>query len=173
MRKAVVAAAVALMASAALAQQDFGDREEQDYAAQLWQAMADRDLAGDSAIHSFPYSGTDPHGVILETFYTAAEIDGHRGALIIKRNYGPQGVTIDQVLANPSEHLGAVTIMFARESGYASESGNWFWAKYLPDGSLDKTPDGVEMAGKVPGCISCHSGAGGGDYLFTTDASLN
>lgn len=113
------------------------------------------------AVNAFPYEGIDPHGILLETFYTDATEDGYEGTLIIKRNYGPEGVTVDQVLESPSEHLGAVTIMYKREAGYAPDSGDRFWAKYLPDGSLDQSPEGVPLAGAVAGCISCHSGAEG------------
>ncbi|MEQ8282779.1 MAG: cytochrome P460 family protein [Roseitalea porphyridii] len=164
--------ALALSATAVLAQ-DFGTEEDQDYAAQLWQLMLDRDLAGDDAVQAFPYPGTDPHGMMLETFYTRATVDDHSGALVIKRNYGPQGVTVDQVIGDREQHLGAVTIMFRRGDGYAPETNDWFWAKYLPDGSLDEAPDGTPLAGRAKGCISCHSTADGGDLLFTTNADLN
>lgn len=170
--KLMIGSALALMASA-VAAQDFGSQEDQDYAVQLWEIMQERDLAGDGAIQAFPYPGTDPHGMMLETFYTDATVDDHTGTLVIKRNYGPEGVTVDEVLGSRDEHLAAVTIMFRRAEDYAPESGNWFWVKYLPDGSLDQAPDGTPIAGMAQGCISCHSSAEGGDYLFTTDADLD
>ncbi|WP_338532221.1 cytochrome P460 family protein [Nitratireductor thuwali] len=168
----MIASALGLAAGTAFAQ-DFGGQEDQDYARQLWQNMEERNLAGEGAVQAFPYPGTDPHGVMLETFYTDATVDGHTGALVIKRNYGPEGVTVDQVLDNRGDHLAAVTVMFRRVEGYAPESGNWFWAKYLPDGSLDETPEGTPIAGMAQGCISCHSTAEGENYLFTTNADLN
>lgn len=172
MKLLMIGSALSLVVSAAVAQ-GFGGQEDQDYAAQLWQIMQERNLAGDGAIQAFPYQGTDPHGMMLETFYTSATIDGHTGALVIKRNYGPEGVTVDQVLGSPGDHLGAVTIMFRRAEGYAPEAGNWFWVKYLPDGSLDQTPDGTPIAGMAQGCISCHASAEGDDHLFTTNAEIN
>ena len=182
MRWTIIAAAAALAATGALAQ-EFGGEEDRDYAAQLWQAMSDRNFIGEDAVMAFPYEGTDPHGMMLETFYTDATVGDHTGALVIKRNYGPEGVTVDQVLGSPGEHLGAVTIMYRREQGYDPETNNWFWAKYLPDGALDQNPNGVPLAGRVAknaggegqhaGCIGCHQGAGGDDYLFTTDASVD
>lgn len=172
MRLIMIGSALSLVVSVAAAQ-DFGKQEDQDYAGQLWQSMQERNLTGDDAIKVFPYPGTDPHGSMLETFYTDATVDGHTGTLVVKRNYGPEGVTVDQVLGSPGDHLGAVTIMFRRAGDYAPESGNWFWAKYLPDGSLDKTPDGTPIAGKARGCISCHASAAGDDYLFTTNADLD
>ncbi|WP_341211662.1 cytochrome P460 family protein [uncultured Limimaricola sp.] len=166
------------LAGAAVAQDAamFGGDEDQAYAAQVWQAMVDQNLAGEGAIMSFPYPGTDPHGMMLETFYSRATIDGHDGALVVKRNYGPEGVSVDEVLGAPAEHLGAVTVMYRREAGYDDETGNWFYAKYLPDGTLDMTPDGMALAGLVgknaeAGCIACHQNAGD-NYLFTTEAEL-
>ncbi len=184
MKKFVMAAAVsgvlAFGTGAAMAQMKapFGSDDDAAYAAQVWGAMTKANLAGPNQIHTFPYEGTDPHGKMLETFYTHATIDGHTGALIVKRNYGPEGVDADTVLGPMgSKHLGAVTVMFKREKGYDADNQDWFWAKFLPDGSLDKNAKGMRLAGKVAkgldvGCIACHAGAPGGDYLFTTDAPV-
>lgn len=172
-------AIAALAAQAAIAQDaPFGSDADADYAALLWEAMVAEELAGDGAIMSFPYDGIEPHGMMLETFYTSITVDGHSGDLVVKRNYGPEGVTANQVLADPITHLGAVTVMFRREAGYDADNADWFWVKYLPDGSLDKNPAGMQLAGRVgkdadAGCIACHVGAGGDDYLFTTDHVMN
>lgn len=167
-------AALALTATGAMAQDaPFGTDADADYAAKIWAAMEASNLAGDGMIRSFPYEGVAPHGMMLETFYSSATIDGHTGDLVVKRNYGPEGVDVDEVLADPGKHLGAVTVMFRREKGFDADNADWFWVKFLPDGSLDKNPKGMRLAGKVAkgadkGCIACHSGAGD-DYLFTTD----
>ena len=60
------------------------------------------------------------------------------------------------------------------KAGYDTANKNWFWAKYLPDGSLDKNPKDMELAGRVAkgaemGCIACHSAAPGDDYLYVSD----
>ena len=153
----------------------FGTGKDKAYAAQIWKAMVDQRLAGPDKIFSSPYEGTDPHGMMLETYYSKATIGGHTGDLIVKRNYGPKGVTRDQVLSAPSKHLGAITVMFRREAGFDPEDKNWFWSKFLPDGTLDKNGKGMSLAGKVAkgasvGCISCHSAADGGDFVFTSNA---
>ncbi|MCF6344793.1 MAG: hypothetical protein L3J15_09030, partial [Devosiaceae bacterium] len=116
----------------------FGTDEDVAYAKALWTLMLDQNLAGDNAIRTIPYEGVDPHGKMLETFFTSATLDGQKGSLVIKRNFGPEGVEANDVLANPKKHLGAITVMFQREKGYDEDNQNWFWAKYLPDGSLDK-----------------------------------
>ena len=168
--------AASLVAGAALAgsMPPFGSDEDAAYAAKIWAAMQARGLAGPDAIMSAPYEGTDPHGMMLETFYTKATIDGHTGDLIVKRNYGPAGVEADAVLMAPEKHLGAVTVMFRREKGFDPETKDWFWVKFLPDGSLDKNPKGMRLAGKVAkgadkGCIACHSLADGGDFVYTSN----
>lgn len=78
MRLLILSSVLTLVMSAAVAQ-DFGGQEDQDYAGQLWQSMQDRNLAGDGAIQAFPYSGTDPHGIVLGTFYTDATIGDYTG----------------------------------------------------------------------------------------------
>jgi hypothetical protein len=169
----------ALAASPLTAQETapFGSDADTAYAANLWEMMVEAKLAGEDAIGAYPYPGTDPHGMMLETFYTRATIGDHDGALVIKRNYGPEGVTADEVIGDPAGHLGAITIMFQREDGYDADTRNWFYAKYLSDGTIDKNPAGMSLAGLVgkgadAGCIACHQNAGGDDYLFTTDADL-
>ncbi|MFV2052798.1 cytochrome P460 family protein [Aliiroseovarius sp. YM-037] len=178
MKRLYIAGAVALAlttASPAAAQDaPFGTEADAEYAALLWQVMTENKLVGEGAIQSFPYEGVEPHGMMLETFYSSATVDGHTGTLIVKRNYGPEGVSIDEVLADPATHLGALTVMFQREEGFDADNQDWFWVKYLPDGTLDKNPAGMQLAGRVAkgadaGCIACHSGAGGEDYIFTTD----
>lgn len=151
----------------------FGSDDDIAYAQLIWEAMLALNVAGDQRLHSRPYEGTDPHGMMLETFYSSATINGHTGDLIVKHNYGPEGVTSDAVLADPGKHLGATTVMYRREAGYDADNHDWFWAKFLPDGSLDQNPAGMALAGRVAkgadvGCIACHSSADG-DMVFTTD----
>jgi len=167
-------AAIAMSAGFVVAQDaPFGTDADAEYAAKLWTIMEEMSLAGDGMIRTFPYDGVAPHGMMLETLYTTATVSGHTGDLVVKRNYGPEGVSIDSVMNEPDKHLAAVTVMFRREDGFDPDNANWFWVKYLPDGSLDKNPKGMRLAGKVAkgadaGCIACHAGAGD-DMLFTTD----
>lgn len=174
-RTTLTAAVMSLGLALPAAAQEFGTDADADYAALLWKVMEEGRLVGDNALYGFPYEGIEPHGLLLETFYTEATINGHTGTLVVKRNYGPAGVQPDEVIADPAGHLGAVTVMFRREAGYDADNQDWFWVKYLPDGSLDKNPKGMRLAGRVAkgadaGCIACHSGED--DYLFTTDAMM-
>jgi hypothetical protein len=177
-KKTLVAtcAALGLLATTALAEDakpPFGTPDDIAYAQALWDLMVEARLAGPGMIRALPYEGSEPHGMMLETFYTTATIDGHTGDLVVKRNFGPEGVEADTVLRDPDGHLGAYTIMFRREAGYDPENLDWFWARYNPDGSVAKNPKGMSLAGQVAkgsdqGCIACHQGAEG-DLVFTSD----
>ena len=168
---AIVTAAL-LTVSISQAQPPFGGPDDTAYAAKLWQALNQSNLAGAGAIQSKAYPGQHPHGAVLQTIYTSLNMDGQNNPLIVKRNYGGEGVSVQSVAENPDRYLTAVAVMYKRP-GYDPANNDWFWAKYLPDGSLDKNPKGMQLAGRVAkvkppaGCIGCHSAASGGDMVFT------
>lgn len=130
-------------------------------AAELWTYLTDSDY------QSWPlwpgkgerYPGGDPHGSTLTTYTnatTAGALEAGSGSLpggsiIVKENYMPSG------------ELEAITTMYKVE-GYNPDAGDWYWVKFLPDGTVDM--DGMAQ-GKVPGCIACHSGKADNDYIFT------
>src|SRR5690606_2604466 len=129
---------------------------------------------GDDAIGVRPFEGNEPHGAIQEVLATTSTVGEHTGELLVKRNHGGvEGLTVQQVYDDPTTHLAAITIMFKREAGYDPENQDWFWAKYLPDGALDKNEQGTPLAGRVAkgmdeGCIACHSAGGGADLEMLT-----
>jgi len=171
-----IVASLAIAAGPTLAQDGdmaFGTEEDIAYAELLWDLMEAERLAGPNMIRAFPDEGLEPHGLMLETFYAVGTIGDHTGDLIVKRNFGPEGVSVDEVLANPDGHLGAYTVMFRREDGYDPENLDWFWARYNPDGSIAENPMDMALAGRVAkgmdeGCIACHQGAAD-DMVFTSD----
>lgn len=169
------ALALAVAIGAARAQdKPFGGEADVAYAAKLWQQMEEARLVGDNAVRVRPFDGNEPHGTIQEALATTAVVNGHSGRLLVKRNHGgKEGLTVAEVYDNPTEYLAAITIMFKREAGYDEDNQNWFWAKYLPDGSLDKNPAGAQLAGRVAkgadaGCIACHTASGGADLEVLT-----
>ena len=100
------------------------------------------------------YKGTEPHGALLTTFInnTASHSINNKkgladGSIIVKENY-----TADKRFI-------ALSVMY-KIDGYNPGGGEWFWAKYSPDGK-------VEASGKVKLCIDCHSKQKDNDYLFT------
>lgn len=147
----------------------FGTDEEKAFGKAIWASMLESGLAGEDAINAYPYSGTQPHGAILTTLKTTLSVEGETGVFIVKRNYGPADqVSLDDVWADPSNGLAAVTVMFRRD-GFDPKNGDWFWVKYLPDGSFDTAPNGAAMTSRVGGCIACHASAGGDDMVFSND----
>ncbi len=162
---------MAVTATAAAA--PFGSKADTDYASRLWQTMSSHNLVGDDAIISTPYTGSHPHGAILDTIDARVSIGGDRGEVIIKRNYGGEGVSKTAVANDPAKYLKAVTVMFKRP-GYDAETKDWFWVKYAPDGKVLSNPKGMALAGKVgkggsAGCVACHKAAPGGDLVFNHD----
>lgn len=155
----------------------FGGNDDLAYADALWGTMQRAGLIGDHGVISTPYTGQHPHGAILDTIDATLTLDGHTGPVIIKRNYGGEGVSKQAVADNPAKYLKAVTVMYKR-AGYDPDNRDWFWAKFLPDGSLDKNDKGMQLAGRVAkgmptGCIACHAAAPGGDLVFNHDRYAN
>jgi hypothetical protein len=141
------------------------------YSQDLWSAMTKAGLAGKGARADTPYKGMAPHGAILETITSEVSVGAHKGKVIVKRNYGGDGVSIDAVSKDRAKFLGAVTVMFKREAGYDKDNGDWFWVKYKADGSLHTNPKGMMLAGRVmkgadKGCIACHAAMKDNDYVF-------
>lgn len=101
------------------------------------------------------YEGKHPHGALLITYVNDVALKGIQtkagsladGAIIVKENY------------MPDKMLGAVTVMY-RLKGFDPEAGDWFWAKYMPNGQ-------VEAAGKVAMCSGCHAAKIDNDWIFS------
>ncbi len=178
MRKFIIGGAVLAMAVTGLGltvkaqDQPFGGADSISYAVQLWDAMEAQRLVGDNAIRAFPYTGGAPHGDILVTLESDLTIDGHKGAIIVKKNYTLEFATVEDVANNPGQQHD-VTIMFHREDGYDPDNQDWFWAKFTAEGEILSGPPGA-LAGRVfkgmdVGCIACHKGAPGGDMVFIND----
>jgi hypothetical protein len=101
------------------------------------------------------YTGTEPHGMLLTTYVNRIAHDAltngaatlPAGAIIVKENYMPDS-TFD-----------ASTVMH-KVPGYAPQNGDWYWAKYDPNGAVDD-------AGRAPMCQECHAAAQQRDFVMT------
>lgn len=107
--------------------------------------------------------GKSPHGALIKTYVSARTaknlIDLPHGSVIVKENY------------SPDKKLMAITVMH-RSTGYDPEHGDWYYAKYMPNGKIARTPPEMKsmpIVGKFKMCIECHSGAGGNDFAFFND----
>jgi len=106
------------------------------------------------------YAGQSPHGARLRLYANRTAVGGDAdypfGSVIVKENFDETG-----------QNLMAVTVMY-RTQGFAPESDDWYWVKYEPNGAVARKND-RPLAGVVKGCIDCHQGAAGNDYVFTND----
>lgn len=104
--------------------------------------------------HQGMQDGKAPHAPLHKVFVNALALESKSvplqyGAIQVKENY------------SPDHELKALTVMYKIE-GYNPAGGDWFWAKYSPEGETLK-------AGKISGCIGCHSGRADNDFVFVHD----
>ncbi len=152
-------------------QKPFGGNNDVSFANKLFTSVKGYEK---TVLKSGFYKGEPPHGKILRSYFTVAEVDGEFYPVIVKDNYGGEGADLNTVSENPGKYLLSVTMMVKREKGYDEDDQNWFWVKYNPDGSVAQNEKGVELAGRVAkgmntGCISCHATAKGGDFFYGND----
>ncbi len=108
--------------------------------------------------------GQSPHGDLVKTFANKAATDSPDalpyGAIIVAENYAKDKTTLKDI-----------TVMY-RVKGADPKHNDWYWLKYLPNGTIARTPEKEgkkPIAGKVAACAECHSKAGGSDYVFAND----
>lgn len=105
------------------------------------------------------FPGQSPHGAQLKVYVnrhvTKDPSDPPHKSVVVKENYTSE------------KKLASITIMY-RVRNYDADNKDWYWVKYLPDGKVARMND-TKLAGKVKGCINCHSSAKGGDYIFMND----
>ena len=104
-----------------------------------------------------------PHGALVKTYMNRKAAGSPKnlpnGSVIIKENFSPE------------KKLMAIKLMYKTE-GYNPAAGDWYWVKYMPNGEVAQmdTPKGkMGIAGKAKGCIECHGGADGDDFVFFND----
>lgn len=100
--------------------------------------------------HQGMQKGNAPHGPLHKVYVNDAALNSKKppvahGSILVKENYGR------------SQELRDITVMY-KLMGFYPEKGDWFWAKFSPDGK-------AQRAGKPRGCINCHSS--GEDFILT------
>ena len=150
----------------------FGKPEDIGFAQNLWRALEAERFVGPDPRPGTPREGVPPHGTWLEVFFSEATISGQTGALIVKRDYGPEKPSMAELTAQPGDYLDRITVMFRRAPGWDPAVQDWFWAQYTPQGTLTETASGTPKAGAVgknlnTGCAACHIAAAGNDFVFT------
>ena len=106
--------------------------------------------------------GQSPHGSYHRVFINTVLLE----ALPAANRQAPDGAIIVKDNLDASKQLSSITVM-AKIKGYNPEHGDWFWAKYGPTGT-------IQAQGKVYGCIKCHEGNIGNDFIIIQrlDAAL-
>ena len=144
-----------LAALGAAACKSLGTPEDQQEAVSLWDTLSGHEQWGHFDGHDGLQPGKSPHGKFVRTFVneTGAENPAAPsfGSIIVKENYSKDDLST----------LVALTVM-QRIEGYDPENGDWFWARYTPDGDLTHS-------GKVAMCADCHFDADGDDFVFLND----
>lgn len=97
--------------------------------------------------------GQSPHGRYNSVYVTPEVI----AALPIESKTAPYGTIIVKENYSADKEFAMFTLM-AKIEGYDPENGDWFWAKYDPEGN-------VLAEGQLQGCINCHVSSNN-DYLF-------
>ena len=100
------------------------------------------------------------HGVAMQTWYNDTAYEGlmqgeeamPNGSIIVKEGYAD----------TEGSDINAITVM-KKIDGYNSEAGDWYWASFNVDGS-------VNTSGAVDMCISCHNSSQR-DYLLLEPSS--
>lgn len=138
---------------------------------QLWQKMKSEKYQEKWSL--FPgteklYKGTEPHGMLLTTYINKKAKEAldsgvdvmPEDSILIKENY------------KPDKTMAAITVM--EKTG--PEKDDWFWVKYLPDGSVDTmetVKNGKKMKMPVAGgvetmCAKCHAASVAGIHNIMT-----
>ncbi len=168
---AIAAVGFGLQTPSSQSSKPFGGTEDVAFARDTWKAMKGYE---NWKLTTKIYKGASPHGKWVRLYSTFIKVRGKSYAIIVKDNYGGRGATPERIAKDPHKWLKAITVMIRREAGYDAPNQDWFWAKFSPDGEIDKNSKGMRLAGRVAkgmsrGCISCHSQAGDDDYLFSND----
>lgn len=143
---------------------DSGDANRAEFAKEFWSYMQAQKYSQNwqrlpAGATGFT-EGKSPHGAFLKSYANKIMLQDPKNpamkSIVVKENY------------DADQNLVAITPMYKAAEDYDEEHGNWYYAKFKPDGSLFEM-DGKPITGKVEGCINCHSSAPGNDYLFTND----
>jgi hypothetical protein len=102
------------------------------------------------------YPGKSPHGAFLTTYVNRPAFE----AIQEKAGSMPYGAIICKQNFDKDKKYVTLTVMY-KVKGYNPPEGDYFWAKYSPDGK-------IEGEGKISGCINCHSHQRQNDFVFTS-----
>lgn len=104
--------------------------------------------------------GQAPHGVYHKIYINKVLSE----ALPSGDRVLPEGAIIVKENLDSEKSLDAITVM-VKVKNYNSDAGDWFWAKYTPEGE-------ILAEGTPGGCIACHEGMDENDYIIVRPLDL-
>ena len=104
--------------------------------------------------HQGMQPGRAPHGILHKVYANDRALNSLKppvqyGSIQVKENY------------NKAKELKAITVMY-KVYGYNPSAGDWFWAKYSPEGK-------AKPYGKPDGCVGCHGTRANNDFILVHD----
>lgn len=111
--------------------------------------------------HEKPEDGVEnPHSTVSQTYANKIAADDPRnlpvGSILVREDYDDKRKRL------------SISVMY-RVKAYDKDHGNWYWIKYLENGSVARGTDNKVVAGKMTSCSDCHGKALGKDFVFSND----
>lgn len=102
----------------------------------------------------------NPHSTISQTYANKVAADDPRnlpiGSVLVREDY------------DDKRKRQSISVMY-RVKSYDKDHGNWYWIKYLENGSVARGTDNKAVAGKMTSCSDCHGKAQSKDFVFSND----
>ncbi len=101
--------------------------------------------------HEGMQPGRAPHGPLHKVYVNDILLESKKtpvpyGSIEVKENY------------TPDNKVAAITVQY-KIKDFNPPDGDWYWAKYSPDGQ-------AQLFGKVAGCIGCHGTRAANDFIL-------
>lgn len=104
----------------------------------------------------------NPHGAVTPTYANKVAADDPKtlpiGSVLVREDYDDKRKRL------------SISVMY-RVKAYDKDHGNWYWIKYLENGTVVRGKDNKPLAGKIASCSECHSKANDKDFVFSNDSA--
>lgn len=125
----------------------------QDAAYNTWKVLQRDKSEGDA---------DNPHGTLTPTYANKVAADDPQnlpiGSVLVREDYDDKRKRL------------SISVMY-RVKAYDKDHGNWYWLKYLENGTVARGKDNKPISGKVASCRECHAKAGDNDFVFSNDTA--
>lgn len=153
--------AVSILALTACGNEGAGGASDEDLAADLWTEIDGYDTWGQVGAWTGVVLHEGSHGGASHVqvwFNDVAEAD-HGGTI------SDGGISVKETYNDENGDTALKIFVMKKIDGYDADNGDWFYARYSPDGTVD-----VAGADAIGGCAGCHNAATeDGLYTATQD----